>query len=54
MSAVSGTSAGGAPLLAVTGLAKVYPTGKKYPLKFSTEVSVVPDVLPFKMPTAGK
>jgi len=32
----------------------VYPTGKKYPLKFSTEVSVVPDVLPFKMPTAGK
>jgi len=29
MSAVSGTSAGGAPLLAVAGLAKVYPTGKK-------------------------
>ena len=29
MSAVSGISAGGAPLLAVTGLAKVYPTGKK-------------------------
>ena len=32
----------------------VYPTGKKYPLKFTTEVSVVPDVLPFKMPTAAK
>ena len=29
MSAVTGISAGGAPLLAVTGLAKVYPTGKK-------------------------
>ena len=29
MSAVSGASAGGAPLLAVAGLAKVYPTGKK-------------------------
>ncbi len=29
MSAVSGASAGGAPLLAVAGLTKVYPTGKK-------------------------
>jgi len=29
MSAVSGAAAGGAPLLAVAGLAKVYPTGKK-------------------------
>lgn len=29
MSVVSGASAGGAPLLAVAGLAKVYPTGKK-------------------------
>ena len=28
--------------------------GKKYPFKFTTEVSVVPDVLPFKMPTAAK
>ena len=34
----------------------VYPTGGKYPLKLTTEVSVVPDVLPFKdkMPTAAK
>ncbi len=32
----------------------VFPTGKKYPFKFTTEVSVVPDVLPFKMPTAAK
>jgi len=32
----------------------VYPTGKKYPFKFTTEVSVVPDILPFKMPTAAK
>jgi PhoPQ-activated pathogenicity-related protein len=31
----------------------VYPTGKKYPFKFTTEVSVVPDLLPFKMPSAG-
>lgn len=31
-----------------------YPTGKKYPFKFSTEVSVVPDVLPFKMPGPTK
>ena len=29
MSAVTGASASGAPLLAVAGLAKVYPTGKK-------------------------
>lgn len=28
----------------------VYPTPNRFPLKFSTEVSVVPDVLPFKMP----
>ncbi len=26
----------------------VYPSGSRYPLKFTTEVSVVPDVLPFK------
>ena len=26
----------------------VYPSGGKYPFKFTTEVSVVPDVLPFK------
>jgi PhoPQ-activated pathogenicity-related protein len=32
----------------------IYPTGKKYPFKFTTEVSVVPDILPFKMPTAAK
>lgn len=32
----------------------LYPTGGKYPFKFTTEVSVVPDVLPFKMPTAAK
>jgi PhoPQ-activated pathogenicity-related protein len=32
----------------------VYPSGGKYPLKFTTEVSVVPDVLPFTMPTAAK
>jgi PhoPQ-activated pathogenicity-related protein len=32
----------------------VYPTGKKYPFKFTTEVSVLPDVLPFQMPTAAK
>jgi hypothetical protein len=31
----------------------VYPSGGKYPFKFTTEVSVVPDVLPFKMPTAA-
>jgi PhoPQ-activated pathogenicity-related protein len=28
----------------------VYDSGGKYPFKFSTEVSVVPDVLPFKFP----
>jgi PhoPQ-activated pathogenicity-related protein len=32
----------------------VYDIGEKYPLKLTTEVSVVPDVLPFKFPTAGK
>jgi PhoPQ-activated pathogenicity-related protein len=32
----------------------VYPSGGKYPFKFTTEVSIVPDVLPFKMPTAAK
>ena len=32
----------------------VYPTRQKYPFKFTTEVSVVPDVLPFQMPTAAK
>ena len=26
----------------------IYPSGGKYPFKFTTEVSVVPDVLPFK------
>jgi hypothetical protein len=28
----------------------VYPTGHKYPLKFTTGAYVVPDVLPFTMP----
>lgn len=28
----------------------VYDSGSKYPFKFTTEVSVVPDILPFKMP----
>ncbi len=32
----------------------VYSSGKKYSFKFTTEVSVVPDILPFKMPTTGK
>lgn len=32
----------------------VFESGGKYPFKFTTEVSVVPDVLPFKFPTAGK
>jgi PhoPQ-activated pathogenicity-related protein len=32
----------------------VYPSGGKYPFKFTTEVSVVPDILPFTMPTAAK
>jgi hypothetical protein len=27
-----------------------FASGGKYPFKFSTEVSVVPDVLPFKFP----
>ena len=27
----------------------VYPSGAKYPFKFTTEVSVVPDVLPFSL-----
>ncbi len=31
----------------------VYPSPSKYPFKFTTEVSVVPDILPFKMPTAA-
>lgn len=31
-----------------------YPSGGKYPFKFTTEVSVVPDILPYKMPTAAK
>ena len=30
----------------------VYDSGGKYPFKFTTEVSVVPDVLPFRFPTA--
>jgi len=32
----------------------VYPSGGKYPFKFTTEVSVVPDVLPFKFPSRSK
>jgi PhoPQ-activated pathogenicity-related protein len=32
----------------------VYGSGGKYPFKFSTEVSVVPDVLPFSFKAAGK
>jgi len=28
----------------------VFPSGGKYPFKFTTEVSVVPDVLPFSFP----
>jgi PhoPQ-activated pathogenicity-related protein len=32
----------------------VYDSGGKYPFKFTTEVSVVPDVLPFRFPGAGK
>jgi PhoPQ-activated pathogenicity-related protein len=32
----------------------VYPTGGRYPLKFTTEVSVVPDVLPFQWKDAGR
>jgi PhoPQ-activated pathogenicity-related protein len=30
----------------------VYDSGGKYPFKFTTEVSVVPDILPFKFPSA--
>ena len=26
----------------------VYPSGTKYPFKFTTEVSVIPDTLPYK------
>ena len=32
----------------------VYDSGGKYPFKFTSEVSVVPDVLPFKFPTSGQ
>jgi len=32
----------------------VYDSGGKYPFKFTTEVSVVPDILPFKFEDAGK
>ncbi len=32
----------------------VYDIGEKYPLKLTTEVSVVPDVLPFKFPGNGR
>jgi hypothetical protein len=32
----------------------VYDSGGKYPFKFTTEVSVVPDVLPFKFEDARK
>jgi PhoPQ-activated pathogenicity-related protein len=32
----------------------VYESGGKYPFKFTTEVSVVPDILPFKFEDAGK
>ncbi len=32
----------------------VFPTGHEYPLKFTTGVYVVPDVLPFKMPAKGE
>jgi len=31
-----------------------YPSGHEYPLKFTTDVRVVPDVLPFKMPTKAE
>jgi PhoPQ-activated pathogenicity-related protein len=31
----------------------VYDSGGKYPFKFTTEVSVVPDVLPFRFKDAG-
>ena len=32
----------------------VYDSGGRYPFKFTTEVSVVPDVLPFKFEDARK
>jgi PhoPQ-activated pathogenicity-related protein len=32
----------------------VYPSGHKYPLKFSTGVYVVPDILPYTMPAKGE
>ena len=32
----------------------VYPSGGKYPFKFTTEVSVVPDVLPYNFADAAK
>ena len=32
----------------------VYPSGGRYPFKFTTEVSVVPDILPFKFEDALK
>jgi PhoPQ-activated pathogenicity-related protein len=32
----------------------VYPTGHKYPLKFTTGAYVVPEVLPFEMPAKGQ
>ncbi|REK19631.1 MAG: PhoPQ-activated pathogenicity [Planctomycetota bacterium] len=32
----------------------VYPTGHEYPLKFTTDVYVTPDVLPFEMPSSLK
>lgn len=32
----------------------VYPSGSRYPFKFTTEVSVVPDILPFKFEDALK
>ncbi|HQR36110.1 MAG TPA: PhoPQ-activated protein PqaA family protein, partial [Blastocatellia bacterium] len=32
----------------------VYDSGGKYPFKFTTEVSVLPDVLPFKFEDAAK
>ena len=32
----------------------VYDSGSKYPFKFTTEVRVVPDVLPYKFVPKGK
>jgi len=32
----------------------IYDSGGKYPFKFTTEVSVVPDVLPYKFADAAK